>query len=115
VEDEDPLRQAVAKMLRKTSFEVFEAADGSAAIDFLRRNGGAIDVMLLDITTPGASSREVIAEAIIARPDIRVILTSAYGPEMITDSMSVPQITSFIRKPFQLGDLLMTLRNAISP
>ena len=42
VEDEDPLRQAVAKMLRKNGFGVLEAADGSAAIDLLRANGARL-------------------------------------------------------------------------
>ena len=68
VEDEDPLRQAVFKMLRKKGFEVLEAADGSAAIDLLRASGRKIDVMLLDMTIPGASSHEVVAEAAKARP-----------------------------------------------
>jgi hypothetical protein len=34
-------------MLRKSGFDVFEAADGSSAIDLLRAGGGKIDVMLL--------------------------------------------------------------------
>jgi CheY-like chemotaxis protein len=114
VEDEGSLREAVAKMLRNTGFEVFEAADGSSAIEVLRANGDKIDVMLLDMTIPGASSPEVVAEAAKTWPDIRVILTSAYSQEMITWAMSVPQIRSFIRKPFQLGDLVNTLRNILS-
>ena len=114
VEDEDPLRQAVVKMLRKTGFAVLEAANGSAAIDLLRANEGKIDVILLDMTMPGPSSDEIVAEAAKAKRDIRVILTSAYSQEMIASSMSAPQIHSFIRKPFQFGDLLKTLRNALS-
>jgi hypothetical protein len=50
VEDEDPLRLAVVKMLRNTGFEVLEAANGSAAIELLRTNGGKIDVILLEMT-----------------------------------------------------------------
>ena len=52
VEDEDSLRQAVEKMLRKNGFEVFEAADGSSAIDLLRANRRKVDVILLDMTIP---------------------------------------------------------------
>src|SRR5262249_50824342 len=111
VEDEGQLRQAVVKMLRKTGFEVYEAADGTAAIDLLRAHGARIDTMLLDMTLPGASSHEIVAEAANAKPDIRVILTSAYSREMIEGSMSAPQIRSFVRKPFQFGDLLKTLRS----
>jgi PAS domain S-box-containing protein len=114
VEDEAALRQAVAKMLRKSDFEVFEAADGSSAIDLLRANGGNIDLILLDMTIPGAPSSEVVAEAGRVRPDIKVVLTSAYSQEMIASSMTAPQIHSFIRKPFQFEDLLKTLRNSLS-
>jgi CheY-like chemotaxis protein/two-component sensor histidine kinase len=114
VEDEDQLRRGIVKMLRKTGFQVFEAAEGSSAIKFLRGDGAKIDVVLLDMTMPGASSREIIAEAVNAKPDIKLILTSAYSQEMIASSMSAPQIHSFIRKPFQFADLLKTLRSSLS-
>ena len=114
VEDEDPLRHAVVRMLRKTGFAVMEAADGTAAIDLLRANGDKIDVILLDMTIPGASSHEVVAEAAQVRPNIKVILTSAYSQEMLTPPMSASQIHGFIRKPYQLGDLVQTLRKASS-
>jgi len=113
VEDEDHLRQAIVKMLRKTGFEVFEAAEGSSAIKLLRGDGCKIDVVLLDMTMPGASCHEIVAETVNAKPDIKVIFTSAYSQEMIASSTSAPQIHSFIRKPFQFGDLLETLRNSL--
>ena len=114
VEDEGFLRQAIAKMLRKIGFEVLEAADGSSAIELLRTNGRRIDLILLDMTIPGASSQEIVAEASKARPDVRVILTSAYSQEMIADAMTAPQIRDFIRKPFQVEVLVKTLRNTLS-
>lgn len=114
VEDEYPLRRAVTKMLRKAGFEVFEAADGSSAIDLLRANGSRIDAILLDMTIPGASSPEVVAEAAKVQPDIRVILTSAYSEEMMRDALSAPQVRAFIRKPFQFEDLVKTLENTLS-
>ena len=113
VEDEDVLRQAVAKTLRMNGFDIFEAGDGSLAIDLLRANGSKIDAILLDMTIPGASSREVLAEAAKIRPDIRVVLTSAYCQEMFSAATNGPQISSFIRKPFQLADLVKTLRRSL--
>jgi PAS domain S-box-containing protein len=59
VEDEDPLRQAIVKMLIKTGFDVFEAADGPSAIARLRADADKVDVMLLDLTIPGASYHQV--------------------------------------------------------
>jgi CheY-like chemotaxis protein len=114
VEDEAPLRQAVVKELGKTGFKVVEAPDGTTAISFLKANAEKIDVILLDMTIPGASSAEVIAEAAKIRPDIRVILTSAYSEEMVTAPLPGSRIWRFIRKPFQLADLVKTLRRASS-
>jgi signal transduction histidine kinase/CheY-like chemotaxis protein len=112
VEDEEALRQPVASMLRRTGFTVLEAADGAEAIEILRVNGAKIDLILLDVTLPGASSHEVLAEAARVRPTIRVILTSAYSLEMLRPPVRSSQIHGFIRKPYQLGDLVHTLRKA---
>jgi CheY-like chemotaxis protein len=114
VEDEAPLRQAVVKRLRRTGFEVLEAPDGSAAIDVLKINADKLDVMLLDVTIPGASSAQVLAEVAQSRSDIRVILTSAYSQEMVTAVLCAPQVCGFLRKPFQLVELETTLRRAAS-
>jgi PAS domain S-box-containing protein len=114
VEDETSLREAIAKILRKNGFEVLEAHNGSAAIDLLRSNRNGINVILLDMTMPGPSSHEVVAEAVEARPDVRVILTSAYGEEIAKAAGSAPQIRGFLRKPFRLEELMQMLRNVLS-
>jgi CheY-like chemotaxis protein len=111
VEDEDALRQAVVKILRSEGFEVYEASNGSAAIDRLRAEEDKVDLILLDMTIPGASSQEVVAEAARVRPDIKVIVTSAYSREMIMDKMRASQIYGFIRKPFRLADLTKMLQD----
>ena len=67
VEDEAPLRFAVTKFLRKKGFRVIEAADGTVALNLIREHKDAIAVVLLDITLPGAPSRDVYAEACRAR------------------------------------------------
>lgn len=75
---------------------------------------GRIDLILLDVTIPGASSAEVVAEAAQAQPAPKVILTSAYSQETLPPPVNLPQVSGFIRKPFQLGDLVDTIRNALS-
>jgi PAS domain S-box-containing protein len=115
VEDEEHLRLAVAKILGRSGLETFEAANGTAAIDLLRASGGTIDLILLDLTIPGSSSQEVLAEAALARPDVKVILTSAYSEEEAKPMMREPVVCGFIRKPFKLGDLVQTLRTVLFP
>jgi PAS domain S-box-containing protein len=114
VEDETPLRHAVAAMLRKAGFGVLEAADGTAAVALVRENWASIDVILLDVTIPGLSSHDVI-EAAAERPNIRIVLTSAYNQEMSVSPAHPTQIHGFVRKPYWLRDVMQALRKAASP
>jgi CheY-like chemotaxis protein len=114
VEDEDSLRDAVSKMLVRKGFVVIGAADGSIAINLLRRHPGDIDVVLLDMTLPGTPSREIIAEAQRIRPAVKIVLTSAYSREMVAQSVDSPAVRGFIRKPFQFSELLHLLEETLS-
>lgn len=108
VEDEDPLRLAISKMLQKRGMTVIEAADGSAALDAIR-TAQTIDVLLLDITIPGPSSREVFGEARRVRPKMKVIVISAYSREVAAESLEAP-VEHFIRKPYRVDEVLALIQ-----
>jgi two-component system cell cycle sensor histidine kinase/response regulator CckA len=114
VEDEEVLRIAVSKALRIKGFAVMEAEDGSVAMDLIRTHRDDIDVILLDVTLPGTSSKEVFEEAHHMRAGMKVVLTSAYERKTVEALFPGLRFTQFIRKPFQLNDLVGTLRDALA-
>ncbi len=113
VEDEEPLRLAVGKMLRRQGVSVVEARDGTVAIDLFRLHHKVIDVILLDMTIPGRPSRDVITEARRIRPDVKVILTTAYSREAAA-SFEFFGVRGFIRKPYHVADLMRLLNDTLS-
>jgi DNA-binding response OmpR family regulator len=112
VEDEEVLRRAVSKMLRKERFSVLEAGDGTAGADLFRAHESGIDAVLLDLTLPGMSGREVLSELRRIRPDVKVILTTAYSQENALSAIGEQRPWSYVRKPYQFSDLLNLLRKA---
>jgi two-component system, cell cycle sensor histidine kinase and response regulator CckA len=106
IEDEDTLRLAVSKMLRKNGLSVIEAIDGSTAVDLFRANESDITVVLLDMTLPKMSGPAVFAELLRIRPDVMVILTTAYGQETPLPIVGGQPAWAFIRKPYKLKDLV---------
>ena len=110
VEDEEVLRHAVSKVLARTGFLVLEARDGAAAMDLIRASGDDIDLVLLDVTLPGMSCREIFEHTQRNRPNLKIVLTSAYPKETIDASFAGLRVEHFIRKPFQLGDLMNSLQ-----
>jgi two-component system cell cycle sensor histidine kinase/response regulator CckA len=113
VEDEYTLRVAVSKALRREDFSVIEAADGTIAINLVREHTGQIDLMLLDMTIPGTSSQEVFLEARRLRPNIKIILVTAYSRDMAIQSFDLTQVAGFVRKPYRLRELTELLRRVL--
>jgi CheY-like chemotaxis protein len=109
IEDESSLRQAVAAMLRKWGFRVIEAADGATGTELFRRNPAMIDAVLLDMTMPMMGGTEVFEAMRQIRPDVKVILTSAYGADSL-DGTQTPW--AYIRKPYRARELSELLRRA---
>jgi len=110
IEDEDTIRLAVAKMLRKKGFSVLESGDGRAAVDLFRAHAPQIEAVLLDVTLPAMSGREVLQELRKTRPAVKVILTSAYGRDHALETVGGQQSEPYIRKPYQLDKLAETIR-----
>jgi DNA-binding NtrC family response regulator len=81
-------------------------------MDLIRAHKDQIDAVLLDVTLPGLSSREVFEEAQRMRADLNVIVTSAYSKETVDSTFTGLRITHFIRKPFRLGELVQLLGRA---
>ena len=111
VEDEETLRLPVVKVLCRRGFSVVEASNGHAAVELFRAKEPEIDVVLLDLTLPSMSGPEVLEEMRRMRPDVKVILTSAYGQEMVMKSVGGQPPWGYIRKPYspnELADLLWT-------
>jgi PAS domain S-box-containing protein len=110
VEDEESLRIPIAKTLRNEHFAVIEAVDGSTAIRLLADHKNEIDLILLDLSIPGSTSREVMEAAQQIRPDIKVLIMSAHNENIARNSIDLEKTTAYIRKPFRLAELVRMIR-----
>jgi CheY-like chemotaxis protein len=111
IEDEDELRLAVSKMLRKVGFNVVEASDGRTGLTLFRANERRIDAVLLDLTLPGMTGREVLEELRGLRPDLKVIITTAYSQDTALGALGGLQTWFYIRKPYRAIELTDLLRH----
>jgi two-component system, cell cycle sensor histidine kinase and response regulator CckA len=106
VEDEDTLRRAVCKMLRREGASVIEAADGRTGADLFLARAPEIDVVLLDMTLPGMSGQEVLGEIRRIQPGAKVIVTSAYSQDWARTTIDSSEPWLYIRKPYRFEELM---------
>jgi len=111
VEDEAPLREAVAERLADHGFVVVQAATGEQALDELAEF--AFDVVVTDLRLPGIDGTRVIEAAVGRYPDIIAIVVTGYGT--LRDAVDVIRrgATDFVTKPFQFEELLHALKSAL--
>src|SRR6202022_936029 len=77
VEDEAPLREALAERLAEHGFGVEQADSGEAAIEQLTEF--AFDIVVTDLRLPGLDGTRVLEAALLRYPDIVGIIVTGYG------------------------------------
>src|SRR5437870_1595152 len=111
VEDEAPLRQAIAEQLADRGYQVEQAATGEAAIAHLA--DFAFDIIVTDLRLPGVDGSAVIEAAVARYPHIIAIVVTGFGT--VKDAVEAIKrgAWDFVSKPFQIDELLHVLDSAI--
>ena len=107
VEDEAPLRQAIAEQLADRGYHVEQAESGEVAI--ARLADFAFDVIVTDLRLPGVDGSAVIEAAVARYPEIIAIVVTGYGT--VKDAVEAIKrgASDFVSKPFQIDELLHVL------
>jgi DNA-binding NtrC family response regulator len=111
VEDEAPLRLAMAERLAGEGFEVTQAETAEEAIRRLEEF--AYDVVITDLRLPGGDGAEVLQVAMDRYPDIVAIVMTGYATVKAAVEAIKRGAADFITKPFQHDELLHVLRTAL--
>jgi DNA-binding NtrC family response regulator len=111
VEDEAPLRQAIAEQLSDRGYHVEQAESGEAAI--ARLADFAFDIIVTDLRLPGVDGSAVIEAAVARYPDIIAIVVTGYGT--VKDAVEAIKrgASDFVSKPFQIDELLHVLGSSL--
>ncbi|MFL5378976.1 MAG: ATP-binding protein, partial [Myxococcales bacterium] len=110
VEDEDPLRALVRRILVNHGYSVIEACDGE---DGLRRAGnhqGPIDLLLTDIVMPQMTGHDLAKRLGTTRADLRVLFMTGYTEQAVVAHANG---SALLNKPFSTMALLAHVRKLL--
>ncbi|HJL14757.1 MAG TPA: PAS domain S-box protein [Sandaracinaceae bacterium LLY-WYZ-13_1] len=104
VEDERPLREAVAHLLEKEGYEVLRAGSLEEAMTRIARDA-PIDLVVLDVMLPDGRGPSLVERIRAPHPGARILLTTGYAPLEV-----VPEGSEVLLKPFRSDELLDRVR-----
>ncbi|TFF18039.1 PAS domain-containing protein [Jiella endophytica] len=111
VEDEEDVRNFVARLLGKLGYRVTEAEDAASALRVLEAPA-KIDLLFSDLILPGGTNGlRLVEQARAMRPGIRVLLTTGYTEEFEKLAKGTPEW--ILRKPYRQSELATMLRTVL--
>ncbi|WP_298863335.1 ATP-binding protein [uncultured Sulfitobacter sp.] len=113
VEDEAPVRAFASRALRLRGYTVLEAENAEAALETLEDVDLKIDVFVTDVVMPGMDGPSWVKQALLTRPDVRVVFVSGYAEDSLGEAQKKIPNSVFLPKPFSLSDLTETVNKQL--
>ncbi len=111
VDDELDALDVLTEALSDT-YDVIKSTSGSQALEILSRE--KFDLLITDQRMPEMTGIGLIEKAKELDPDmVRIILTGYTEPRDLIDAINRGEVYRYITKPWDLNDLLFTIRNAL--
>jgi len=103
IDDEDLVRDVVARMIEDLGYAALTAPDGPAGIAIVQQQ--AIDAVLVDLTMPRMDGGEVVAALRAQRPGMPIVLCTGFD----RDRKGPIPADAYLAKPFRIETLEQTL------
>jgi two-component system cell cycle response regulator CpdR len=103
-EDDDSMREYLARALERTGYQVRAVESGVVALDCLQKEG--FDLLLTDIVMPELDGIELAQRASALHPNMRVMFITGFAAVTLQNG-SMPPDAKVLSKPFHLRDLVL--------
>ncbi len=101
VDDEEPVRQYLARVMADEGYQVVTAGSGLEALAVLEQSSTRIDLVITDVLMPGMTGPELAA---------RVAALPSPPPVLFVSGSHTDVPGPLVRKPFLPMDLSLTVR-----
>jgi two-component system, NtrC family, response regulator len=111
VDDEKNYLVVLEALLAPEGYEIMTAGSGPDALRSIRDSD--LDLLITDMKMPGMGGMELLEESKKIKPDLPVIMMTAFGTiEMAVEAMK-KQACDYITKPFNNEELKLSIKKAL--
>src|SRR4030043_566695 len=108
VDDDERLLEIFKTALSFKGYQCKTASSAESALELIKKT--SFDIMLTDIRMPGTEGFELTRKAKKIRPDMAVIIMTAYAEEFSYDNAIKAGASDFIKKHFTLNELMVRIQ-----
>ncbi len=112
-EDDDTLRSLIVRALGEDGHALTATADGAAALDALKANNGAFDLLLTDVKMPVMDGIALALAAGRDHPDVAIMMMTGYADQRERAHGLDALVHDVIAKPFSVEQIKSAVREAL--
>jgi two-component system cell cycle sensor histidine kinase/response regulator CckA len=105
VDDEEPVRRFVERVMREAGYTTAVAADGAEAIQ-VAATLDPFDVVITDVMMPRMSGDELARRLRASRPLLKVLYLTGFSDRLFKDKVTLWEDEAFLDKPCSINGLL---------
>jgi len=111
IDDEEAMRESLAAWLRKEGYRVSVAPDGANGL--AQMGEGSFELLLVDVKMPGIDGLTVLERALAAKPDLPVVMITAYGSIESAVAAMKMGARDYLLKPFDPEQMLLVIEKIV--
>ena len=113
VDDEELILEVGQALLQTLGYQVIVAKGGEQAVQYMKKKGNEVDLVLLDMIMPGMDGSATFDRLRELYPSVLVILSSGYSIEGQATQIIQRGCNGFLQKPFNLSELSQKIRSVL--
>lgn len=111
VDDEQNVRQLIAKVLEKEGYEILTACNGEEGLEVFQKNN--IDLIISDIKMPKMNGIEFLHKVKEQEPGVGFILITAFATMETAIDAIKSGAQDYVTKPFDIKEILNAVKNTV--
>lgn len=113
VDDEEPVRRMIARVLQGQGYTVLAAENGASALGMLADPAVRADLVISDLAMPNMGGRELAQKLLEIRPKLRVVFMSGDAEDPSAAGGAPDDDAARIQKPVSPQELLRLVRREL--
>jgi signal transduction histidine kinase len=113
IDDEIEIASMAKEILESEHYSTLVEHDPVHAIEVYKEHRGEIGAVLLDLTMPVMSGKDVADALREIDPDVKIILSSGYTEDEVIKKIGDAHVSGFIHKPYRMTSLLSMVHTVV--
>ena len=108
VDDEEPVRKFVDRVLKDAGYETMTAVDGTDAIETATK-AEAFDILVTDVMMPQMNGDELARRLRQTEPGLKVLYLTGFSDKLFKEKVTLWEDEAFLDKPCSVKGLLQAV------